>query len=266
MDVPPVGLRTERAHPRGLVEVNLDERLRARAHVGPAPDVDAVVLATFRAVMEHAKTLVDLQDVDGSVERARATHPVVVRRALEVVELTDVLAIVRALLRERIPVPPMRMVLSTLAESRRFCDAAERPQWPEIARLRLAPYWMHEVLDALSRLGPPRWVRLDPEAEDELLDRVTVAEDGLMLSATSGERAQWHAQLLQVAEVAGDVADGNVPGIRRGPIVVLTTPKARRAAAELFSGMTPHVPVLSTAELQRAHAPAPQPVRWLAPP
>lgn len=53
---------------------------------------------------------------------------------------------------------------------------------------------------------------------------------------------------------------------RAGPMVLLTTPGARPAAASLVAGAVPHVPVLSTLELERSGLAAPHGVRWLDPP
>jgi type III secretion protein V len=266
IEVPPIGLRIDRGHPSGLVEVSVDERLQSRTRLANAADIDAVVLATFRAVMDHADALYDLQDLDRALEQLRSTHPVLVASALNVVDLPDLLAIIRGLLRERIPLPPLRIILGVLAERRPCTDPDARRTWPERARLALAPYWMSGVLDALGRLGPPRWIRIEPDAEEELLDRWTTGDVGCMVAMSPAERARWHAQLLGVASDLAGPEDSNVTGPRQGPIVVLTTPRSRQAAAQLFCELTPHIPVLTTAELQSARVALPEQPRWLTSP
>jgi type III secretion protein V len=263
IEVPPIVAQLDRERPPGLVEVSVDERLRSRVELGRPGDVDDVVLGTFRAVMDHAPALFDLQDLEQGLEQVRSTHPAVARAALEVVDPPLLLAIVRGLLRERIPLPPLRIVLGVLAERRPGSDADARRGWPERARLALAPYWMSDVLDAIARLGLPRWIRFEPDAEEALLERWLVGEEGCVLSLTPAERARWHDELLQVAEEPRSEPSSQQLA---GPIVVLTTHRARRAVAELLRELTPHVPVLATAELQIARVAVPEHTRWLATP
>lgn len=263
IDVPPIELVASEDTPRGQVEISLDDRLAARTVVPPGCDGDdAVVLATFRAVMAHAAELVDLEDLDRAVEQVRATHPVVVSRALEVVELGDVLHVVRGFLEERIPLPPLRNILATMAEHRRFRDDGERPRFAEIVRAELAAHWLPPVLDGLSKLGPTRFVRLTPEAEEALLDRVVTSEEGSTLHLSPDDRDAW---LDAFREISGGPAD--IAGSSSGAVAVIATPKARRAVARLLTGTTPHVPVFSTAELdatsRRTGAEPPSIAAWL---
>lgn len=266
IDVPPFELDLDRTQTRGRTDILLDDRLCAR-HAIEGDLEESVLVATFRAVMEHADQLIDLQDLDRGIEKVRSSHPVVVKQALEVVSLTDVLAVVRGFTKERIPLPPLRAILGVMAESHRFRDPAERPRFPEIVRQHLAGRWVHGVVAALGRWGRPRWVRLTPEAEDELLEVASYSEDGIMLGLTPSERARWQEQIatagdeLAKAQRESEERDegpreppiwASTQWDRRGPIVVLTTPKVRPIAALLVSGMVPHVPVLSTAELDIA--------------
>jgi flagellar biosynthesis component FlhA len=188
--------------------------------------------------------LCDLQALERDLDDVRAAQPVVVEHALDGVDLVDVLAIVRALARERVPRPPLSSIVTVLAETRRLRDPAERANLPELVRRRLAPHFVHEVLDAVGQLGTVRWIRPSPDDEDELAGRLMLGIDGAALALTPAERAQW------IARVRGDVDPTRPP-------VVLTSARARRAFAELFVGVTPHVTVLSTAELDAVRIPAP---------
>jgi flagellar biosynthesis component FlhA len=47
-------------------------------------------------------------------------------------------------------------------------------------------------------------------------------------------------------------------------VVLVVSPRARRAAAELFRRSTPHVPVLSTAELDAADLPGQPVFSWVS--
>lgn len=255
--VPEIDLVLEQAMPEGRIEVVLDDRRLVRSTVptGAGRD-DAVVLAVFRAVMDHAETLVDLEDIDRAIDETRANHPTVVERALERIGVVDLLGIVRALLRERIPLPPMRTLLSAIVDAPKPETAADKAGLSEWVRQRLAPLWLQDVIDALERLGPPRWVRPDPELEDELLDREIVAATGKRSHFAADERAQWIARLTQRPADDGD-------GMR--PLVVLTSPRARPMVADALAGVVPHVPVVSTAELDAAGIAIPADLHWLAP-
>ena len=65
---------------RGIAELRIDGRLCGSTPVesGSAGE-DAIVVMAFRAVMDNASALVDLQDLDRMLEDLRATHPAVVR-------------------------------------------------------------------------------------------------------------------------------------------------------------------------------------------
>jgi type III secretion protein V len=192
--------------------------------------------------MEHSTALIDLQDLDGWLEEQRAIHPMLVKRTLEHVHPREILIVIRGFLRDRIPLPPIRAVLTTLAENPVFGDTAERPRFVERARLHLAAYWVRDVVDALERLGPPCWVRLLPDAEAELCDRSSTAEYSIRLTISDEERERWIAALREV------IPDDD----RRHPLVVVATPEARPVLAELVRRATPHIPVLSLAELEVA--------------
>jgi len=251
VEVPPIVLRPERGLGNGELEVRLGERLLVRARVDAGEE--AIVVAVFRAVMDHAEHLVDLQDLDRTVEQVRSSRPVVVQQALERIGLADLLSIVRGFLRERTPVPPLHAVLGVVAEVRAFCDQGERSRWPGLVRERLAPYWLADLLDGIARVGQAAWVRPDPDLEEELLDRTVEADDGLMLTLPRDERSAWLDRLRRAGEA--EEADS-------GPLVLLTTPRARAAMAALVAGAIPHVAVVSTSELQAARIEMPPGVRW----
>lgn len=280
IEVPALQLALDPKLPPRRWELRLGPRLLLRAELESRPTVEAVLLAVFRAVMDHAPSLVDLQDLEDALERLRGTHPVLVRRALEAVEPADLLAIVRAFLRERLPRPPLTAILSVVAEDRRFRDPAERPRFAELVRAQLATYWVTDVLDGLARLGRVRWIRLTPDAEDLLAERTIRGEGGLTLRISAPERTEWIEALR--AHATGHVGPGESahpaeptpsPSMstiarlgRSDPLVLLTSPGARPAAAALVAGAVPHVPVLSTHELERSGLEAPQGLRWLDPP
>ncbi len=275
IEVPPLRLALDPTAPARRWELRLGPRLLARGELPARASIDGVVLAAFRTVMDHAPSLVDLQGLEDDLERLRASHPVLVRRALAAVEPADLLVIVRAFLRERLPRPPLPAILAVVAEDRRFLDAGERPRFAELAREQLAAHWVVDVLDGLARLGAARWVRLTPDAEEVLDEHAVQGQAGTALRMPAAERARWIDALREVDVGAAPAPTAPSPSMSTiarlgpsgsGPVVLLTSPRGRAAAAALVCGTVPHVPVLSTAELERAGVEAPADVRWLDPP
>ena len=205
-------------------------------------DVDEVVVACFRAVMGHAEALLDLQQLERGLERARRRHPAAVREALKVLPVAELLVLCRGFLRERLPVPPLVALLEVVATEPRLRSVSERGRWLEVVRERLAGWWVRDLLTGHARLGAVQWVRPLPDAEAELESRVLVGEAGLRLALRPGERAAW------LAGLRGDSG---------GPPLVVTTPSARAAMAALVQRSVPHVAVVSTAELLAVDLPLP---------
>ena len=204
--------------------------------------VDAAVVACFRAVMGQAEALLDLQQLERGLERARRRHPAVVREALKVLALPELLGLCRGLLRERLPLPPLATLLEVVASEPRLRLTSERARWGELLREQLAGLWLRDLVAAHARLGPLRWVRPQPEAEAELLARAREGEGGLRLALAPGERAAW------LVELRG--------GSPESPLVV-TTPAARLVFAALVRRSAPHITVVSTAELAAVDLPVP---------
>ncbi len=204
-------------------------------------DVDEVVVACFRAVMGHAEALLDLQQLERGLERARRRHPAAVREALKVLPVAELLGLCRGFLRERLPLPPLVALLEVVATEPRLRSVSERGRWLEVVRERLAGWWVRDLVAGHARLGAVRWVRPLPDAEAELESRVLVGEAGMRLALRPGERAAW------LAGLRGD----------SGPALVVTTPSARGAMAALVQRSVPHVAVVSTAELLAVDLPLP---------
>jgi type III secretion protein V len=225
------------------LELRLGERVLGRGHAAPASvgceSEDALLLGCFHVLMDSAERLVTLERIEAELELVRRRRPTLVRQAMRVVESVDLLAIVRAFVRERIPVPSMDALLEVLAERRVFHDGTERRHWPEHAREALADHWLRDLCDGIAALGQPVWVRPSADFEQALLARAQLGERGIWLAASPSERADMLAQL-----------GASVSGNRRQ--LLLCGSQARPAFASLLAGVRPHVPVLSVGELAAA--------------
>jgi type III secretion protein V len=222
----------------GQLELRYGERVlgRSQASAGPGvADLDAVLLGTFQMLMHSAESLVTLEQVEAALEHCRRRHPGVVRQVVRTVEPVDLLAIVRAFVRERIPVPSMDALVHTLAERRVFRDPTERARWPEHAREALADHWVRDLCDGVAELGSPCWIRPTMDLEDVILARTVGADAGVSVGLSTAERDRLCTRIRALSS-------------GRPAIVVCSNP-ARAAVANVLASARPHVPVLSLGEL-----------------
>jgi flagellar biosynthesis component FlhA len=133
-----------------------------------------------------------------------------------------------------------------------FETPSDRARLSDHVRESLAPMWLPQLLDALARLGAPRTLRFSADAEAELVARWVVGATGARLGFTADQRVRWVAALGRAADAETGL----------GPVIVLSAPAARAAIAELTRRITPHVTVLSVAELDVAGVTRPT-VRWI---
>lgn len=262
LPVPRLRVQAEPSLAPDRYELRLGPRLLARGEVDAMSEGDALILQAYRGIMGAGPALVDLEHVDAEVERVRTRRPAVVREALEVARPRDLLAIIRAFARERVPAPPMEALLDALAEGERYRDAGRRGQWPEDLRRELSPLWLPGLLEAAEQLGPVRWVRPTPDFEEVLLERLDVTDGRAELRLRPEDLRRWREALLTPP---APEQTQEAPAAGAGPTLVLATARGRRAVAALLHGHTPHIPVLATAELEMmgVESPPRDQVRWV---
>ncbi len=237
------------------VQICFEQRILAdRPDIDPA-DLDSVSVVTHRALVDSAGALIDLQDVEGWVEEVARVRPAIARRGLEIIQLDDLLALVRGFLRDRVGVPPMGALLSMIVEQRLFRDENARSRWLELARVHLASYWLRPALAQLTKAGAPRWLRPLPDAEEELCAAIVRGAGGVRLGLSAAERSEWCAALFNDKD-----------GQRVDNVVVLTRSMEAREAFALLLRDERHALVLKVAELGRAGLDEPRDVRWVAAP
>lgn len=243
VDVPEiVALPAGRAEAPAL-EVRLAGRVLAVQEDMPH-GADATLVAVYRAVMQGAEALVDLEGLTAAIEATRARRPAAVREALKVVGPAELLELVRGLLRARVPVPGLGLVLEAVAAEPLLRRLEERGRWVAALRERLAGCWVREVVAAHARVGL-RWVRPRPDAEAALIDRVVAGEGPMALRLSGLARRAWLSRVLAGWE------EGEAP-----PLVVCS-PRSLPAFSLLLARSCPHVTVLSTGELQAVELPVP---------
>jgi type III secretion protein V len=250
--LPPLEVEHDPTLPMNSLELDVGDRRLVREALpkGAAADDHAVVVA-FRALMDHASIFITHAWIEREIDEVRAQQPALVERALGRLDAVEHLALVRRLVHDRTPCPRMVDVLEVVAQCT-IEDASDRARLPDHVREWLAPMWLPQLLDALGKLGAPRVLRFAADAEAELRERWVVGATGARLGLGADARVRWVAAVAR----ASDAADGV------GPVIVLAAPGVRAAVAELTRRITPHVTVLSVAELEAAGVARPS-VRWI---
>jgi type III secretion protein V len=236
-ELPALRLEVGDELPSDTLELRRGEQVLARESIVGA-GLDARLLACFHALMRAAPELIEIEAIHAAIDEVRRTRPELVRQALRDVEPIDLLTILRAFVRERVPVPRLEALLRVLAERRVFSQTSERVHWPEHARVALADHWLRDLCDGLGRIGQPVWIRATPDLEDELLEACEIDERGAVVHWPAARRTRL---LERIAELAGSA-----------PTLLLCTSRARPALARLVAHARPHVPVLAHAELAAA--------------
>jgi len=213
-----------------------------------------VVVEVFRAVMAHAEVLIDLHELELKLELLRSTRPAVVREALQIRKAPEILALLRGLLRERVPLPPLDALLGAIASDRRFAEESERGRWLELAREHTAGFWLRDRIAAHGLLGPLVWARPSIDAEEDLRDQLVVGIGGQQLCLRPDEVEAWRAAITRGPEPEPEDENENEggPAAEGGSVVVLTTAGGRPAFSELLRGVVPFTPVISVAEMNAA--------------
>ncbi|MFV8750784.1 FHIPEP family type III secretion protein [Nannocystaceae bacterium ST9] len=236
-ELPPLRLELDDALASDVLELRRREQVLARETI-VGTGHDARVLACFHALMRAAPELIEIEVVQQAIEEVRRVRPELVRQALRDVEPIDLLAILRAFVRERVPAPRLEALLRVLAERRVFAQASERAHWPEHARLALVDHWLRDLWDGVARMGTPVWIRATPDLEGELLEACEIDERGALVHWPASRRARL---IERIGELAGPA-----------PTLLLCTSRARPILARLLGQARPHVPVVAVAELAAA--------------
>ncbi len=213
-------------------------------------DREAAVVWVYRVLLRHADHLVDLAVLGTMLDGVRATDPALVRQAQAALGTAGLVELLRALARERVPLPPFAEVLAAIVTEPRLEDGDGRDRALDLVRRRIAPSFVPALLEAVERKGPVVWVRATPDLEAHLAGRHTPGAGHGALRIASGAARRLRAK---VADLAGE-----------GTAVVLATADARTALAlALAERAGPFVFVLAVEELEEAAVPVPERVEWL---
>ncbi|RMG96286.1 MAG: hypothetical protein D6705_11620 [Deltaproteobacteria bacterium] len=211
---------------------------------------DVVVVQVYRTLLRHADHLVDATTFAALQEDVRSMDPALAREATNLLTVADWVELLRAMSRDRVPLPPAAEVFAAVAFDPRLRTADGRAESLRHVRLRIAPSFVPALVESLERRGPVTYVRATPDLEADLLARYTNGPGHGVLRLATGAVRRLRAQ---VEEAAGD-----------GGCVVLATAAARNAVAlALFDRTARFVPVIAVEEFAEAGLPLPRDVVWL---
>ncbi len=224
----------------GLPAVWVPDRHLPQAERQGLTVVEAPAVVTthlLETLRTNAHGLLDRQEVQGLLDKVKETAPALIE------ELTPALLsggeiqkVLKALLRERVPVRDLVTILEALADHAPRTKSVE--VLTEYARAALAPAITAQFTAADGRvhLGV-----LDPVLEGHLLER---AEAGGLSAATLGLEPERAQKLLEAAEALAQrlLTAGH-------PAVLLTSPVLRATLAAFLGGIESDLAVLSYNDL-----------------
>jgi len=222
------------------------------ATVTPSP-ARAALVSLRGTILKHADGLADLRWIETRLHSIRSTDPSLVDRALRRVDALELLAFARHLLRERIPVPELAVILRVVVERIDRAELEPREGLPSLARTRLSPWWLPELVESLGGVDEIRWFRTTPDLEDA----------AATLAPLTGKRpvepclAELPRTKLAPLRAALATVD------REGPAVVLTGARVRSIVAAVAREVSPRVWVVSLEEVERGAPREPGHTNWL---
>ncbi len=190
------------------------------------------------ALQRHAHEFVTVQTTSERLDEMKEKAPDLVKAVTPMhLTTTDIADLIRALLREQIPVRDLTPLLESLA--RRAPVLKGQP----VALLAAVRTDLARVIcDRFSReLRILRFVSVDPRVESRLLNAAALSPDG---EVTLNIDPDVRRELLQSAAMA--LAEGTTAGAMK---VMVTSPECRQPARALLMDSIPDAAVMSYAEI-----------------
>jgi type III secretory pathway component EscV len=210
------------------VEVRLDDAGAAWASAEFAHP-DAITEALHRALAGIAPELITLDGTQARVDRAAQSHPVLVREVVpRVLGIAALAELLRALLREQVPIRDLAAVLEAVATAP-----------AGLAGDRLYDH----VRAALRRQISGRWA---PAGQIEVFTVDALIEDAVR---TAVDRRGERPVLALEPEIARDIVGAVRASVGERAAVVLASSDVRRHLRFLLEGELPEVAVLAPHEL-----------------
>jgi flagellar biosynthesis protein FlhA len=192
-------------------------------------------------VKSHAAELLTRQDVKTHVETLAATAPAVAAEVDgEVISLAELHEVLRALLREGVPIRNMERIAEAVSAAARTNRTIEA--MTEAARKALGP----TICDKVAEAGVLRLVTFDPTLEASLVEATRVGDGGVTYLALDGPTTKALMEGMAGAVAAAEnTSDGQ-------KVALACAAKIRPAVRRMVAAGRPDLPVISYEELSSA--------------
>ena len=214
------------------------ERAQAETLGYTVIDPEAVLVTHLTEVIKaHAHEILSREDVQKALDRVKETNASVVNELVpDVLPLGTIQKVLSNLLRERIPIRNLPTILEVLADSGR--SAKDPDVLTEAVRQRLARLICESHANEEGKVAA---ITFEPSLEQQLADSFS-GEAGAGAISPDALRAMQEEVVRVWSEAQGR---GEEP-------VLLVRSGLRRHLADLFTRLTPPIPVLSFSEIVSA--------------
>ena len=203
--------------------------------------ISALVEHLESIARRHADELLSRDATKHLIDELRAVSPTIVDELIpSVTDIQDIQWVLRALLRENVPVRQLNLILESIGDASRMGIA--KTLWPEHVRMGLARTLCSQFRDAAGVLHA---VRMTAEME-ECFEIVVEQGDESMNSQEQSElldkeTADFTCKMIRKA-VKNLLRDGHAP-------VLVVSPSIRRCVKHVTGKTMPWLNVLSTREI-----------------
>ncbi len=223
----------------GLDALWIDPNQKEDAIINGYTVVDpATVISTHMSelIKRNAEDLLTRQEVQTLIDKIKNDFPIIVDDVQKVASIGLIQRILKALLREKIPLKDMLTILETIADIAEFTKSVDVITEQVRAKLSRVITQMYSSDDGVIRL-----LTFDTESEQMMLEKSVEQEGNRNLMLNVGEI---NALIQATSTKAAELLQKGV-----SPVVVIVDPQLRRGIAEIFERFSLDVVTLSHAEI-----------------
>ena len=198
----------------------------------------ATVISTHMSelIKRNAEDLLTRQEVQTLIDKIKTDFPVIIADVEKVANVGLIQRILKALLREKIPLKDMLSILETIADIAEFTKNVDVITEQVRAKLSRIITQMYSGDDGVIRL-----LTFDTESEQMMLEKSVEQEGNRNLMLNVGEI---NALIQATSTKAAELLQKGV-----SPVVIIVDPGLRRGLAEIFERFSLDVVTLSHAEI-----------------
>ncbi len=198
----------------------------------------ATVISTHMSelIKRNAEDLLTRQEVQTLIDKIKNDFPIIVDDVQKVASVGLIQRVLKALLREKIPLKDMLTILETIADIAEFTKNVDVITEQVRAKLSRVITQMYSSDDGVIRL-----LTFDTDSEQMMLEKSVEQEGNRNLTLNVGEI---NALIQATSAKASELLQKGV-----SPVVIIVDPQLRRGVAEIFERFSLDVVTLSHAEI-----------------